>query len=139
MSLININGLGTTELYSHKSTILSVIVSPWNNRVISTATDQSFIAYDIVDESILFESILPSNAFDLTLSGEKDVVFHDKMGMIYVLDMTSPNGVFMARDFAIRDADTVYVTEAPYTQFSKVLISVLGPLQNAASLDQIIN
>jgi len=59
--------------------------------------------------------------------------------MIYVLDLTSPNGVFIARDFAIRDADTVYVTEAPYTQFSKVLISVLGPLQNAASLDQIIN
>ncbi len=58
--------------------------------------------------------------------------------MIYVLDMTSPNGVFMARDFAIRDADTVYVTEAPYTQFSKVLSAVLGPLQTASSIDQLI-
>jgi len=58
--------------------------------------------------------------------------------MIYVLDMTSPNGVFIARDFAIRDADTVYVTEAPYTQFSKVLSAVLGPLQAASSIDQLI-
>lgn len=58
--------------------------------------------------------------------------------MIYVLDMTRPNGVFIARDFAIRDADTVYVTEAPYTQFSKVLSAVLGPLQTASSIDQLI-
>lgn len=58
--------------------------------------------------------------------------------MIYVLDMTSPNGVFVARDFAIRDADTVYVTEAPYTQFSKVLSAVLGPLQAASSIDQLV-
>ncbi len=41
--------------------------------------------------------------------------------VIYVLDLTRPNGVFLARDFAIRDGDTVYVTEAPYTQFAKVL------------------
>ncbi len=58
--------------------------------------------------------------------------------MIYVLDLTSPNGVFIARDFAIRDADTVYVTEAPYTQFSKVLSAVLGPLPAASSIDQLI-
>lgn len=58
--------------------------------------------------------------------------------MIYVLDLTSPNGVFIARDFTIRDSDTVYVTEAPYTQFSKVLSAVLGPLQTASSIDQLI-
>ena len=32
--------------------------------------------------------------------------------MIYVLDLTSPNGVFMARDFAIRDAETAIRTLA---------------------------
>ncbi len=41
--------------------------------------------------------------------------------MIYVLDLTQPNGVFMARDFAIRDGDTVYVTEAPFVQFNKAI------------------
>ena len=48
--------------------------------------------------------------------------------VIYVLDLTRPNGVFLARDFAIRDGDTVYVTEAPYTQFAKVLSALTGSL-----------
>lgn len=48
--------------------------------------------------------------------------------MIYVLDLTEPNGMFMARDFAIRDEDTVYVTEAPFTQFSKVISAITGSL-----------
>ena len=48
--------------------------------------------------------------------------------LIYVLDLTRPNGVFFARDFAIRDGDTVYVTEAPYTQFAKVLSALTGSL-----------
>lgn len=57
--------------------------------------------------------------------------------MIYVLDLTSPNGVFVARDFSIRDGDTVYVTEAPYTQFSKVLSAIVQPLSAAASIEQL--
>ena len=57
--------------------------------------------------------------------------------MIYVLDLTSPNGVFVARDFVIRDGDTVYVTEAPYTQFNKVLSAVVAPLAPAASIDRL--
>lgn len=48
--------------------------------------------------------------------------------MIYVLDLTKPNGLFLARDFLIRDGDTVYVTEAPFSQFSKVLSAVTGTL-----------
>ena len=54
--------------------------------------------------------------------------------MVYVLDLTSPNGVFMARDFEIRDHDTVYVTEAPYTQFNKVLQAIVAPVGTAASI-----
>lgn len=57
--------------------------------------------------------------------------------MIYVLDLTSPNGVFVARDFQIRDGDTVYVTEAPYTQFSKVLSAIIAPVGSAASVQQL--
>lgn len=48
--------------------------------------------------------------------------------VVYVLDLTRPNGMFMARDFAIRDGDTVYVTEAPFTQFSKVIAALFGTL-----------
>lgn len=53
--------------------------------------------------------------------------------MIYVLDLTRPNGLFMARDFVIRDQDTVYVTEAPYAQFAKVLGALTGTLSTATS------
>lgn len=48
--------------------------------------------------------------------------------MIYVLDLTRPNGMFRARDFAVRDGDTVYVTEAPFTQWSKVISALTGTL-----------
>ncbi|MGR3434302.1 MAG: polysaccharide biosynthesis/export family protein [Shimia sp.] len=46
--------------------------------------------------------------------------------MVYVLDLTRPNGMFEARDFLIRDGDTVYVTEAPYTQVTRIITSITG-------------
>ena len=57
--------------------------------------------------------------------------------MVYVLDLTSPNGIFTARDFDIRASDTVFVTEAPYNQFSKVLQAIVAPASTAASLDSL--
>jgi polysaccharide export outer membrane protein len=48
--------------------------------------------------------------------------------VVYVLDLTRPNGMFMARDFAIRDGDTVYVTEAPFVQFNKAIAAATGSL-----------
>lgn len=57
---------------------------------------------------------------DTTLIGTQRV--------IYALDLTRPNGMFMARDFAIRDDDTVYVTEAPFVQFDKTIAAITGSL-----------
>jgi len=54
--------------------------------------------------------------------------------MVYVLDLTQPNGMFMARDFVIRDGDTIYVTEAPFAQWSKVISAITGTAGSAASL-----
>lgn len=48
--------------------------------------------------------------------------------LIYVLDLTKPNGMFMARDFSVRDDDTLYVTEAPFAQWSKVISALTGTL-----------
>lgn len=48
--------------------------------------------------------------------------------LVYVLDLTRPNGMFFARDFNIRDGDTVYVTEAPFTQFAKIIAAITGSL-----------
>jgi len=54
--------------------------------------------------------------------------------VVYVLDLTSPNGMFMARDFAIRDQDTVYVTEAPFTQFNKTIAAITGTLGSVGNV-----
>jgi polysaccharide export outer membrane protein len=55
--------------------------------------------------------------------------------MIYVLDLTQPTGMFEARDFLVRDEDTVYVTEAPWVQWTKTLAALNGTAGAAASLD----
>ncbi|MBT0958813.1 polysaccharide biosynthesis/export family protein [Alphaproteobacteria bacterium KMM 3653] len=54
--------------------------------------------------------------------------------MVYVLDLTQPTGMFEARDFAIRDDDTVYVTEAPYVQWQKTLSALTGSIGAADTL-----
>ena len=59
--------------------------------------------------------------------------------MIYVLNLTEHNGLFLARDFVIRDGDTLYVTEAPYAQWTKTLTILTGsltPIANTATLAQ---
>ena len=59
--------------------------------------------------------------------------------MVYVLDLTEPNGLFEARDFAIRDGDTIYVTEAPYVQWRKILSALTGTAGAANSLNATVN
>ena len=54
--------------------------------------------------------------------------------MVYVLDLTQPNGMFHARDFAVRDGDTLYVTEAPFTQWDKGISALTGTLTSANTL-----
>jgi polysaccharide biosynthesis/export protein len=56
-----------------------------------------------------------------------------------VLDLTQANGMFVARDFAIRDEDTVYVTEAPYAQFSKLIGALTQPLSTAGAISNLGN
>ena len=54
--------------------------------------------------------------------------------MVYVLDLTEPTGLFEARDFQIRDGDTLYVTEAPFVQWQKTLAAITGTTGAATSL-----
>ena len=67
----------------------------------------------------------------------KDVYGDQRMA--YVLDLTRPNGLFLARDFLIRDSDTVYVTEAPYVQWQKTLSAITGGANSANSLSNLAN
>ncbi|MDN5785581.1 polysaccharide biosynthesis/export family protein [Pseudorhodobacter sp.] len=54
--------------------------------------------------------------------------------MVYVLDLTQPTGMFEARDFLVRDGDTVYVTEAPFVQWQKTISAVTGTVTAADSI-----
>lgn len=70
--------------------------------------------------------------------GRQDLVGAQRM--VYLLDLTEPNGMFEARDFVIRDGDTIYVTEAPITAWNKTVAafvgSLLGPAANITTLTQ---
>ncbi|RNF32986.1 polysaccharide biosynthesis/export family protein [Paracoccus methylarcula] len=64
---------------------------------------------------------------------------HGTQRFAYVLDLTRPNGLFLARDFLIRDEDTVYVTEAPYVQWQKTIGAITGGLSTANSVENLSN
>ena len=64
--------------------------------------------------------------------GRTDLVGAQRMA--YVLDLTEPTGMFDARDFIIRDGDTVYVTEAPFVTWNKTISALTGSLSSANAL-----
>ncbi|MEQ9695417.1 polysaccharide biosynthesis/export family protein [Shimia sp. SDUM112013] len=64
--------------------------------------------------------------------GRSDLVGAQRM--VYVLDLTQPNGLFVARDFVIRDGDLLYVTEAPITQWDKTISAITGTLTSADTI-----
>ena len=55
----------------------------------------------------------------------------------YVFDLTKGSGMFAARNFTVRDEDTIYVTEAPVSQFNKAVSAVFGSLTTVASIQTI--
>ncbi|WP_071672808.1 polysaccharide biosynthesis/export family protein [Nioella nitratireducens] len=67
--------------------------------------------------------------------GRTDIVGTQRL--IYVLDLTEPNGMFQARDFVIRDQDTLYVTVAPFAQWNQVISALTGTLSTAGSISSL--
>jgi len=63
----------------------------------------------------------------------------DPQPLIYQLDMTSPQGVFLAGGFGVRDGDVILVTEAPYAQWRKVTSAFFGAVGTAAQIEQLGN
>jgi len=63
--------------------------------------------------------------------GRTDLVGDQRL--IYVLNLTAPNGMFMARDFQIRDGDTVYVTEASAVTWNRLISTISGTLSATGS------
>ncbi len=69
--------------------------------------------------------------------GRKDLIGDQRL--IYVLDLTDPTGLFEARDFQIRDGDTLYVTEAPFVQWQKTLGAITGTAGAASNIASTAN
>ena len=74
-------------------------------------------------------------AIDNKVLGRSDLTGDQRM--VYVLDLTQPMGMFHARDFVVRDGDTVYVTEAPFVQWSKTISAITGTTTAADSLGSV--
>lgn len=72
-----------------------------------------------------------------TVLGRNDLVGDQRI--VYVLDLTEPTGLFEARDFMIRDGDTLYVTEAPFVQWQKTLGAITGTTTAATGLANTAN
>ncbi|MEY8880619.1 polysaccharide biosynthesis/export family protein [Donghicola sp. XS_ASV15] len=73
----------------------------------------------------------PAEVANMVL-GRSDLIGAQRM--VYVLNLTEPTGMFEARDFAIRDEDTLYVTEAPFVRWNKTISALLGGLNSVNSL-----
>ncbi|MEL6336647.1 MAG: polysaccharide biosynthesis/export family protein [Pseudomonadota bacterium] len=83
--------------------------------LIETTADPTGI-FVFRDESETVFRSLPGTGPALASQGTRRVV--------YVIDLIEPGGVFLARDFIMRDGDTLYVTTAPFVQFQKILQSI---------------
>jgi polysaccharide export outer membrane protein len=69
--------------------------------------------------------------------GRGDLVGPQRMA--YLLDLTRPEGLFSAREFIIRDDDTVYITEAPFASWSRVLSVATTAVSLGGSVAAIAN
>ena len=67
--------------------------------------------------------------------GRSDLVGPQRMA--YVLDMTRADGLFAASGFIIRDEDTVYITEAPFAAWSRVIGLATSTIGVAGSISAI--
>lgn len=54
--------------------------------------------------------------------------------LVYVLDLTSPDGLLSAREFYIKANDTIYVTEAPFVTWTKTISALTSSINTASGL-----
>jgi polysaccharide export outer membrane protein len=78
-----------------------------------------------------------SEAIARAVLGRPDLIGDQRI--VYVLDLTEPTGLFEARDFQVRDGDTLYVTEAPFVRWQKTLGAITGTTGAASSIADTAN
>ena len=78
-----------------------------------------------------------SESISRAVLGKPDLIGDQRI--VYVLNLTEPTGLFEARDFQIRDGDTLYVTEAPFVQWQKTLGAITGSTAAASNIANTAN
>lgn len=78
----------------------------------------------------IFRDEVPEVATEILGIGQ----FVSDMRFVYVLDLTAPTGMFNARDFKIRDGDTIYVTESPSVLWARQISALTGSLTAASAV-----
>lgn len=78
----------------------------------------------------IFRDEVPEVATEILGIGK----FVTDVRFVYVLDLTAPTGMFNARDFKIRDGDTIFVTEAASVLWSRQIASLTGSLTAARTV-----
>ena len=78
----------------------------------------------------IFRDEVPEVATEILGIGQ----FVSDVRFVYVLDLTAPTGMFNARDFKIRDGDTIFVTEAPSVLWARQIASLTGTITAAGAV-----
>lgn len=90
---------------------------------------------DRADPTGIFVVREHSASFVNTLLQRTDIV--EEQSVVYVMDLTEPNGIPLARQFDIHDGDTIYVTEAPSVKWRKRFDTISAPVSNLILIDRL--
>jgi len=71
------------------------------------------------------------------VTGRNDLQGTQKLA--YLLDLTEPGAIFTAKNFLVRDGDTIYITEAPFVAWQKTLAAITGTISFAATTATAVN
>ncbi len=83
----------------------------------------------------IFRDEVPEVATEILGIGQ----FVTDVRFVYVLDLTAPTGMFNARDFKIRDGDTIFVTEAASVLWARQISALTGTLTAAGAVRRAAN
>jgi polysaccharide export outer membrane protein len=120
---IALGATGTQSLVPFESETMSAL------EAIATVGGLSTMSADPTGVFVLRDE---SEGIARAVLGRSDLIGDQRI--VYVLDLTEPTGLFEARDFLIRDGDTLYVTEAPFVQWQKTLGAITGTTSAATGL-----
>lgn len=87
----------------------------------------------VADPTGLFVIRTESAATARLILGRSDI--QNETSIVYVLDLTEPTGIPLARDFDMRDGDTLYVTEAPFVQWDKAIRALVGTTSSVRTFE----